>query len=184
MQLGQTHSIFGSPQLPTSWHVKYGQFCHINSPLYTADTSNSCSYAQFLKDKIQRNDVCILSVVNQTQDEALNINNNFWEISILQDDKKLYTTCLQYSYTIELCYPYDIIYLPDGCEANAKLLYYHLTINIESSNEATEYILGFNRSYAKFDNFSSMQSLNISSLMDDKLQELAHKILQMKHVNF
>ena len=29
-----------------------------------------------------------------------------------------------------------------------------------------------------------MQSLNISSLTDDRLEVLANKILEMKHVNF
>ena len=48
-----------------------------------------------------------------------NINDNFWQFSTLQDNKKLYMTCLQYSYLIKLCFQYDILYLPDGCEANA-----------------------------------------------------------------
>ena len=67
--------------------VSNGQFCHINSPLYAAHTSNSCSYALFLKDRVKINNFCISSVINQTQDEALNINTNFWAISTLQDNK-------------------------------------------------------------------------------------------------
>ena len=84
--------------------------------------------------------------------------------------KKLYITCLQYSYTIKLHFPYDIIYLLDSCETNAMafVLLSNNKLNIESSTEATEYKLGFNRSYSKTDNFSLMQSLNISSLMDVK----------------
>ena len=38
-----------------------GQFCHINFPLYTSDTSYSCSYALFLQDKDKINKYCILS---------------------------------------------------------------------------------------------------------------------------
>ena len=119
--------------------VSNGQFCHINSPLYAANTSDSCSYALFLKDRVKINDFCILSVINQTQDEALNINDNFWAISTLQDNKKLYITCLQYSYTIKLCFPYDIIYLPNGCEANAItfILPSNNKLNVEPSIEAT-----------------------------------------------
>ena len=63
--------------------VSNGQFCHITSPLYAADTSNSCSYTLFLKDKVKINNVCILSVIDQTEDEALNIDENFWAISTL-----------------------------------------------------------------------------------------------------
>ena len=165
--------------------VSNGQLCHINSPLYAAATSNSCNYALFLKDIVKINDFCILSVINQTQDEAHNINDNFWAISTLQDNKKLYITCLQYSYTIKFCFPYDVIYLPNGCEADAItfVLPYNNKLYVEPSIEATEYKLGFNQSYLKINNFSLMQSLNISSLMDDKLQVLANKILEMKHVS-
>ena len=125
-------------------------------------------------------------VINQTQDEALYINNNFWAISSLQDNKKLYITCLQYSYAIELCFPYDTIYLPDGCEANAItfVLPSNNKLNVEAIIEAPEYKLGFNRSYSKINNFSLMQSLNISSLTDERLEVLANKILEMKQVNF
>ena len=62
--------------------------------------------------------MCILSVINQTHDEAINITENVWAISTLQDDE-IVIPCLQFSYTIKLHFPYDIIYLPDGCEANA-----------------------------------------------------------------
>ena len=58
--------------------VSNGQFCHINSPLYTADTSNLCSYGLFLQDKERINKFCILSVINKRQDESFNINDNFW----------------------------------------------------------------------------------------------------------
>ena len=78
------------------------QFCHITSPLYTADTSKSCSYALFLNIKARINSVCILSIINQTHDEAININDNFGAISTFQDDKKVYITCLQFSYTINM----------------------------------------------------------------------------------
>ena len=75
--------------------VSNGHFYQINSPLYVADTSNSCSYALFLQDKERIDKFCTLSVINQTQDEAFHINDNFWAISTLQDNKKLYITCLQ-----------------------------------------------------------------------------------------
>ena len=60
-----------------------------------------------------------MSVINQTHDKAVNINDIFWAISTLESNKKLYITCLQFSYLLALRFPYDIIYLPDGCEANA-----------------------------------------------------------------
>ena len=82
----------------TSWPVEYEMDSFvILTPLCVADTHKSCCYALILKDKVKMNDVCILSVINQTQDEALNINDNFWAISTLKDDKKLYITCLQVS---------------------------------------------------------------------------------------
>ena len=74
-------------------HISNGQFCHINSPLYAEDTSHPCSYALFLQNKDKINKFCILSVINQMQDEAVNNNDNLWAISTLQNNKKLHITC-------------------------------------------------------------------------------------------
>ena len=45
---------------------------------------------------------------------------------------------------IKLHFPYEIIYLPNGCEANAItfVLPSNNKLNVESSIEATEYKLG------------------------------------------
>ena len=85
------------------------------------------------------------------QDEAVNINNNLWAISTLQTNKKFYITCLQYSYSISLCFLYNIIYLQDGCEANAItfVLPSNNWLNIGSIMEAPENKIDFNRSYPK-----------------------------------
>ena len=79
---------------------------------------------------------------------------------------------MQYSYIIKLHFPYIIIYLPNGCEANAItfVLPSNNKLNIEPTTEKPEYKLGFNRSSSKIDYFSLMQSLNISSLTNDRLQ--------------
>ena len=81
--------------------------------------------------------------------------------------------------------PYDIIYLPDSCEANAItfVLPSNNKLNVEPTIKATEYKLGFNRSHSKINNLSLMQSLNISSLTDNRLKILANKVPEMKHVS-
>ena len=56
-------------------------------------------------------------------------------------------------------------------------------LHVESSIETPQYKLGFNRSYAKVNNFNLMQSLNLSSLMNDKLQNVAPKISEMKQMS-
>ena len=55
--------------------------------------------------------------------------------------KKLYITGLQFSYVINLYFPFDIIYLPNSCETNAIafLLPSNNKLSIESCTEATEY---------------------------------------------
>ena len=85
-----------------------------------------------------------------------------------------------------LHFPYDIIYLPNDCEANAItfVLPSNKKLNVEPYVEATEYKLGFRRSYSKINNFSLMQSLSISSITDDRSQILANKIPEMKHIQF
>ena len=109
--------------------VSNGKFCHINSPLYTADTSNSCSYTLILQNKDKTNKFCKLSVRNQTQDEAIKIKDNFWAIQLYKTIKKLYITCLQYGYSISLHFPYDIVYLPEDVSPMLSLLLSHPTID-------------------------------------------------------
>ena len=93
---------------------------------------------------------CTLSIINQTQDKAININENFWAISTLESNQKLYIICLQFSYSLALQFSYDVIYLPDGCEANAItfILPSNNQLNIDSSITASENRLGFNRLYS------------------------------------
>ena len=43
--------------------------------------------------------------------------------------------------------------------------------------------LDFSRSYSKIDKFNLMQTLNLTSLTDDKLQHLAQKIPEMKQIS-
>ena len=82
-----------------------GQFCDINSSLYMVDTSQSCSYTLFLINKAEISSVCILSVLNQTQDQEFNTNDNFGQYPTSRMIKKLYTTSLQSTYTIKPIFP-------------------------------------------------------------------------------
>ena len=78
------------------------------------------------------------------------------------------------------------MYLPNDCEANAItfVLPSNNKLNVEPITEEPEYRLGFNRSYSKkINNFSLMQSLNISSLTDNRLDVLSIKIPEMKHMS-
>ena len=56
-------------------------------------------------------------------------------------------------------------------------------LNVDSIMETTENKLGFNRSYSKINNFSLMQSLDISSLTDENLKSIANKRPEMKHMS-
>ena len=124
-------------------------------------------------------------MANLAQDEAIIINGGFWSISTPHNNEKVYVTCLQYSYPIKLYFPYDIICLPSGCEAHTMTFVLPSSgkLNVEPIDESPEYGLGFNGSYSKIDNFSLMQSLNISSLTDNGLETLTSKIPEMKHVS-
>ena len=77
------------------------------------------------------------------------------------------------------------MYLPNGCEANAItfVLPSNNRLNVDSIIETSENKLGFNRSYSKINNFSLMQSLDISSITDENLKSLANEIPQMKYMS-
>ena len=100
----------------------------------------------------------------------------------LKGIKKLYITCLQFSYSLPLLFPYDIIYLPDGCEANATtfILPYNKCLNVDSDIKTSENKFSFNRPNSKIENFNLMQALNISNFCNTTLLAIVDKIPEMK----
>ena len=89
--------------------VSNGKFCHISFPLYTADTSNSCSYALFLQNKDKINKLCTLWVINQTQDEAFNINDNFCASAL--------------THIMQICHDFDVANSPQYHAGFAAMLF-------------------------------------------------------------
>ena len=120
-----------------------------------------------------------MSVTNQTHDEPININENFGQYP---PSKMIINYTLHaYSYTIKLHFSHDIIYLPDGCEANAIffLLPSNNKLHVKTPTETPQHKLGFNRSYFKINNFNLMLTLNLTSFTNDKLEDVAHKTTEM-----
>ena len=87
---------------------------------------------------------------------------------------------------IKPCFPYDKFTYLMAVKQNAItfVIPSNSKLNVEPTIEVPKYILGFNRSDSKINNVSLMQSLNVSSLTDDRLQILGNKIPEMKCVNF
>ena len=74
-------NLYRIKNIPLVHLILKKSFKYIDSPLYTADSSHSCSYALFLKDRVKIYAFCILSVIYQIWDETHNINDNLWAIS-------------------------------------------------------------------------------------------------------
>ena len=79
-----------------------------------------------------------------------------------------------------------IIYLFDGCESIAIsfLRPSNNSLHVKTSVEIPKHKLGFNRSYSKIINFNLMQTLNLTSIPNDKLQDLTHKISQIEQMSY
>ena len=154
-------SIFHSHLVQTWWYVKSPMvnFVTLMPPCILWTPQSPAAMHYFSKNRNKINIFCTLSAINKTHDKAVNINDNFEAISTLENNKKLYITCLQFSYSLALCFPYDIIHLPDRCEANAvtSVLPSNNWLNVDSIIKASENKLGFNSSYSKLDHFSLMQ---------------------------
>ena len=75
-----------------------------------------------------------------------------------------------------------MIYLPDGCEANAItfILPSNNCLNVDFDIKASENKFSFNRSYSKIENVNLMQALNISNFCNTNLWTIANKIPEME----
>ena len=124
--------------------------------LYSKSVTNNV-----FDSKSQNQRQCILSylaLLILSYDELVDCKVEIMQLTIQVDNifATLYITCLQFSYSIKLHFPYDIISLPNGCKASpiSFVLPSNTNINVEAIIETPEYKLGFNRSYSKINNFS------------------------------
>ena len=93
--------------------------------------------------------VCQISILKETRYQAISIDKNFWAITTLSP-RKLYISCLNYTYPLSLKHPFDIIYLPNFCEASSDSFLLpsndKLTQEVDSRNLSIKFI-NFERKY-------------------------------------
>ena len=87
--------------------------------------------------------------------------------------RKLYITCLIYSYSYTLRHPFDIIYLPNSYESHSDSFYLasndQLTSRVDSGNISIHFI-NFEKRYKKLSVFTCMQTLNFNSSFKQRVR--------------
>ena len=63
--------------------VSSGHFCRLDRALHPIDNVQECSYFLFEDDKEKISKYCQISVLNQTRDQAVSTDKNFWAITAL-----------------------------------------------------------------------------------------------------
>ena len=99
-----------------SCQLSTGHYCQINTPFYAIDNTHHCSYYLLQNNDEKVRQFCLLSVINQTMDQATTLDYYYWAIATMKPSK-LQILCLTSSYCVKLKFPIDIIHVPDACEA-------------------------------------------------------------------
>ena len=86
---------------------------------------------------------------------AYNLNRNLWAICALATEK-LQIQCLQKIYHVNVKTPFQLVFLPNDCEAYSRHIYIPNTVE-ETNNEPTwtlhKQFLGFNLTYRNITNY-------------------------------
>ena len=129
---------------------------------------------------------CQISILNQNRDLAISIDKYFWGITSLST-RKLYITCLAYSYPIYLRHPFVIIYLANFCEASSDSFFLpssdELPCEIDSRNLSINFT-NFDNRYERLSNFTLKQTFNLTPLSNNELDKLALENPEFKMVLF
>ena len=129
---------------------------------------------------------CHLSVLNQTRNKAISIDKNFMAITTLSP-QKLHVSCLSDSYPFSLRNPFDIMYMPNGCEASLDSFFLPSNDKLTQEVDSRKFIIkfvDFKRKYEKLTDFTWMQTFNLSALSNNELDSFASKIWELKRVSF
>ena len=104
------------------WVANTGHCCEIDTPFYPNDNTHHCSYYLLQNDDKKVKQLCSLSVMNQTMDQAVSLD--YYNLAITtKKPSKLQVVCLTSSYYIKLKFPIDIIHIPDTCEAYTNIFF-------------------------------------------------------------
>ena len=164
--------------------ISAGHFCRLNSIIYSTISLKDCSYALFTNNKNNIEAYCSLTIKNQTRDKAVNINSNYWALTTLTPTI-LQVTCLTTSYQIKVKYPYDIVYLPNSCEATTNN--YLIPANDKISTEISFEEFGLSSTklklqYENITDFALFQKLDFPKLSQDEITHLAQQFPPLEEI--
>ena len=76
---------------------------------------------------------CNCEVRLQTHNVAYNVDRNLWAISDLANEK-LQIQCLQKTYCFDVKTPFQLVFLPNGCETYSRNTYIPVTVEFTNND--------------------------------------------------
>lgn len=152
-----------------------GHYCEIRSALYPRDKSNHCLFFLFNQDDENINKFCTLSIVNQTRDRAIALDDTYWAVLTMKPTK-LQVSCLTSSTYIKLKYPLDVIKLEQSCEGFTQTMLIPARNTVTRENKvdfSTAYADTFQLQYDNITDFRALRHLYINKLSEKEIDRLA-----------
>ena len=123
--------------------------CQFDTDLYPTEKVSWCLYALFVSDAERIKLNCNCEVKLQTHNVAYNLNKNLLTVSALATDK-LQMQCLQKTYCMNVNTIFQLISLPNTCEAYSRNIYIPTTVELINSDPNLTLLKrfpGFNMTY-------------------------------------
>jgi len=156
--------------------ISAGHFCNLNTPLYPTRSSKQCIYNLLMNQEEQIKENCELEIENYQQDQAINLEQNIWALSVLEVPTELHITCLTYSYEIAVTTNFQLIELDNSCQAyNPNFIIPSSNIMKEEQNSSIikDRFLNYDPEYTSIPNFFLMQTFNLTLLSQEQISQIA-----------
>ena len=156
-------------------------FCQLSTALYQSDKVGFCSFALLRREESRIKGNCKVKYSDFDKDIAIQIQDQFWFVST-RTKSTLYVKCLAKNYYQKLKFPFDIIKLPNSCEATTDYLLIPARFNQETSTK-TELKLKYinlNLQYNSTLDFQIAQVFNLNGKDKSTLNRTSERISPLK----
>lgn len=157
-------------------------YCRLKSALFPTEKMTWCVYAHFINDPSKIQQHCKIDLLNQTTSLAISLPNNIWVLGVHAPDK-LRVSCLSKTeiYYINVEPPFQIIELPDSCEAySSNILIPAYANSLKSKFDLHKRFLGFQKSYVNITDFRLIRESRISNMTEAELDRLSLRLPPIK----
>ncbi len=169
-----------------SCSISAGHFCNLNTPLYPIKNTRQCTYHLLTNQEKEIERDCKINIQEYSHDQAINLDQNIWALSILDIPTELHVTCLTYSYEIKITANFQLVELENSCQAyNPNLILPSSNIIKSQKNGSLieQRFFNFDLEETSIPNFWLMNTFNLTKLTPEQVGQIAQDLPPLNKID-